>query len=301
MCRQNPVSRQGGNMKISLVLATLGRDQDVQVFLESVRRQTYQNFELVIIDQNQDGKIDGIVGPFKSCMELRHIKVNFTGNARARDYGIGFAKGEIIAFPDDDCAYETDVLEKVVAEFARRKGLSILVAGSYDLASSRFSIGVNSRKAHYFSRFQMMGVEFTQFFDLARIDRKQFYLDHDFGIGSKYSGGEGFELLYRLLRIGSAAFYTPDIKIYHPDKDHYQLGTARMLMYSTGVGAYIRKFANQRDAFILYYIARKMFVAPFLKMLLALVLLNRKKLSFSFYNLVGVWRGFLAYGSQHTI
>jgi GT2 family glycosyltransferase len=206
------------------------------------------------------------------------------------------AQGRIIAFPDDDCAYDKDVLEKVVAEFERRKNLSILVAGSYDFSSSRFSIGVNSPKARYFSRFEMMGVEFTQFFNRNRIDGKQFYLDHDFGIGSKYSGAEGFELLYRLLRSGSTAFYTPDIKIYHPDKDHYKLGTGRMLMYSTGIGAYIRKFANQHDVFILYYIVRKMFVAPILKMMLALVLLNPKKLSYSFYNLVGIWRGFMEYG-----
>ena len=69
-----------------------------------------------------------------------------------------------------------------------------------------------------------------------------------------------------------------------------------MLMYSNGVGAYIRKFANQQDVFILYYIVRKMVVVPILKMLLALVLLNPKKLAYSFYNLVGIWRGFWEYG-----
>ncbi|MDD2801202.1 MAG: glycosyltransferase family 2 protein [Methylococcales bacterium] len=283
-------------MKVSLVLATLGRDLEVADFLKSLLLQTYKNFELIIIDQNKDGKIDAIVELFNSNLDVQHIKVDFTGNARARDYGINFAQGRIIAFPDDDCAYDKDVLAKVVAEFSSRENLSILVAGSYDLASSNFSIGVNSPKAHYFSRFSMMGVEFTQFFDRNRIDGKQLHLDHDFGIGSKYSGAEGFEMLYRLLRDGNIAFYTPDIKIYHPDKDHYKLGTGRMLMYSTGIGAYIRKFANQRDVFIWYYIIRKMFIAPILKMLLALVLFNPKKLAYSFYNLVGIWRGFLAYG-----
>ncbi len=283
-------------MKISLVLATLGRDKDVADFLTSLTCQTYKNFELIIIDQNRDGKIDAIVGQFNDCLTVRHIKVDFVGNARARDYGIGLAQGRIVAFPDDDCAYDKEVLKQVVAEFTKRKNLSILVAGSYAFSSSRFSIGVNSSKAQYFSRFQMMGVEFTQFFDRNKIDAKQFHLDHDFGIGSKYSGGEGFELLYRLLRVGNTAFYTPGIKIYHPDKDHYKLGTGRMLMYSTGVGAYIRKFANQQDAYILYYIARKMFVAPLLKMLFALISLNPRKLAYSFYNLVGIWRGFFAYG-----
>lgn len=283
-------------MKVSLVLATLGRDTELVDFLESLRYQTYEDFELIIIDQNKDGKIDSIVESFKDSLKVNHVKVDFAGNARARDYGIGFAKGGIIAFPDDDCVYDRDVLKNVVAEFEKRKDLAILVAGSYDFSSTRFSIGVNSRKAQYFSRFRMMGVEFTQFFNMNRIDRKQFHMDHDFGIGSKYSGGEGFELLYRLLRAGCSAFYNPDIKVYHADKDHYKLGTGRMLMYSTGVGAYIRKFANQQDVFILYYIVRKMFIAPAIKMLLALVLLNPKKLAYSFYNLVGIWRGFLAYG-----
>jgi len=283
-------------MKVSLVLATLGREWELADFLKSLMIQTYKDFELIIIDQNKDGKIDDIVESINSYLDVKHVKVDFTGNARARDYGIGLAEGRIVAFPDDDCAYDKDVLKKVVAEFKRRPNLSIVVAGSYDFSSSRFSIGVNSHSAQYFSRFNMMGVEFTQFFDRKKIDGKQFHLDHDFGIGSKYSGAEGFELLYRLLRAGSTAFYTPEIKIYHPDKDHYKLGTGRMLMYSTGIGAYIRKFANQQDVFILYYIARKMFVAPILKMLLAVVLLNPRKLAYSFYNLVGIWRGFLAYG-----
>jgi glycosyltransferase involved in cell wall biosynthesis len=283
-------------MKVSLVLATLGRDREVADFLKSLMNQTYKDFELIIIDQNKDGKIDAIVEPVVSFLDVKHVKVDFTGNARARDYGIGLAKGRIIAFPDDDCAYDKNVLKKVIDEFKRRPNLSILVAGSYDFSSNRFSIGVNSSNAQYFSRFKMMGVEFTQFFDRKKIDGKQFHLDHDFGIGSKYSGAEGFELLYRLLRADNIAFYNPEIRIYHPDKDHYKLGTARMLMYSTGVGAYIRKFANQQDVFILYYIIRKMLVAPILKMMLALVLLNPKKLAYSFYNFVGIWRGFLAYG-----
>ncbi|MDD1620196.1 MAG: glycosyltransferase family 2 protein [Methylococcaceae bacterium] len=283
-------------MKVSLVLATLGRDTELVDFLKSLLYQSYKNFELIIIDQNQDGKIDAVVAPFMDCFDVKHVKVDFTGNARARDYGIGLAQGRIVAFPDDDCVYEKSVLRKVVAEFECRKDLGILVVGSYDFASTRFSIGVNSRTPRYFSRLRMMGVEFTHFFDLKRIDRQQFHLDHDFGIGSKYSGGEGFELLYRLLRAGATAFYTPKIRIYHADKDHYKLGTSRMLAYSTGIGAYIRKFANQQDLFILYYILRKMFIAPVFKMMLALLLLNPKKLSYSFYNLVGIWRGFLAYG-----
>ena len=288
-------------MKISLILATLGRDVELLDFLKSLIFQTYQNFELIVIDQNQDGKIDDIMQRFTGCMDIKHIKVNFIGNARARDYGIGMAQGRIVAFPDDDCVYDKRVLEAVVSEFNRRKQLAILVAGSYDFSATRFSVGVNSRRACYFSRLNMMGVEFTQFFALDRVDRQQFYLDHDFGIGSKYDGAEGFELLYRLLRAGNKAFYTPRIKIYHANKAPYSLNGGRMLNHSTGIGAYIRKFANQHDLFVTYYILQKMLLAPVFKMVMALLTLNFGKLTYAYYNLLAIWCGFLAYGRPEKL
>ena len=283
-------------MKCSLILATLGRDVELVGFLDSLVTQTHQDFELIIIDQNQDAKIDAIVDRYRSLFSLNHVKVKFSGNARARDYGIRFATGAIAAFPDDDCAYERDVLAKVVDEFTGKPDLSILVTGSYDFGKTRFSIGVNARRPRYFSRFYMMGVEFTHFFNLNKINSVDFHLDHDFGIGSKYSGAEGFELLYRLLRAGNLAFYTPHIKIYHANKDSHLLGSERMLKYSSGVGALIRKFTNQYDPSMLYFIARKMFVTPVLKMLFAMVLLDRQRMSYSYCNLIGIWQGFLAYG-----
>ena len=80
-------------MKISLILATLGRDWEVGVFLKSLNAQTYKDFELVVIDQNKDGKIDAILQAYQDSLTIKHVKVNFTGNARARDYGIGLALG----------------------------------------------------------------------------------------------------------------------------------------------------------------------------------------------------------------
>lgn len=282
-------------MKCSLILATLGRDRELVDLFESLASQTYKDFELIIIDQNVDGKIDSIVEAFKDSMPLKHMKVNFNGNARARDYGIQFAVGDIIAFPDDDCVYETDVLEKVVGEFEQQQQLGILVAGSYDFSKTNFSIGVNSHKPIYFSRFNMMGVEFTHFFCLTRMRRQEFYLDHDFGINSKYCGAEGPELLYRLLRAKHKAFYTPDIKIYHANKDEYTIGSERMLKYSNGNGALIRKFFNERDVFMLYYMMKKMIVAPLVKMIGAILIFNSKKAEYYYKNLVGIWQGFLAY------
>jgi len=69
-----------------------------------------------------------------------------------------------------------------------------------------------------------------------------------------------------------------------------------MLMYSRGLGIH-QKICISMMCSCCYYIVRKMFVAPLLKMMLALVLLNPKKLAYSFYNprrylarVSGVWK-----------
>ena len=285
------------DMEFSLILATLGRDIELISFLNSLEAQTCKDFELIIIDQNKDKKIDSIVEKFINCFSVKHIKVDFSGLGKARDYGIQFARGNIIAFPDDDCVYEVDVLKKVITEFKKREEIAVLAVGSYDFSKTKFSIGENSHKSGNFSRLKIMGVEFTHFFNLSKIKRGDLYLDHNFGIGSKYFAGEGFELLYRLMMGGNRAFYTPEIRIYHANMDveDYAAGGNRIFNYSYANGAFIRKFANEADAFMLYYILRKMFVAPVFKMMLAVFLLNPKRLQYSYKNLLGIWQGFLAY------
>jgi len=284
-------------MKFSLILVTLGRDTELVSFLNSLKSQTYRDFELIIIDQNKDQKIDSIVEKFTNCFPVNHIKVDFSGIARARDYGIQFARGEIIAFPDDDCVYEVDVLEKVVGEFERRKELAILAGGSYDFGKKKFSIGTHSNKSGRFFRSNMMGIEFTHFFNLSKISRGELYLDHNFGIGAKYFSMEGFEMMYRLMKAGNRAYYNPEIRFYHANRreEDYIAGGDRIYKSSFAEGAFIRKFTNEGDAVILYYILRKMIIAPVIKIFLAIFMLNPKRLNYSYNNLIRIWHGFFAY------
>lgn len=288
-------TKQGSDMKFSLVMATLGREREVAEFIAALQLQTYRDFELIIVDQNADDRIDRVLRTVPHTFPVRHKKVSFRGNARARTSGIHFAAGDVVAFPDDDCIYAEDVLGKVAHEFAIQPRLGILCAGSYEFNGEHFSVGVNAAEPRYFSRFSMMGVEFTHFFRLANIARDEFYMDVDFGIGSKYFGAEGFELLYRLLRAGAKAFYTPHIRVFHANKDSINLGHERIAKHSAGVGAYIRKFTNQGDLAMAIFILRKMLVAPPVKIALAALRCDFKRLNYAFHSLLGVWRGFLAY------
>ena len=61
-------------MKFTLILATLGRSDEVRRMLESLKRQSYQDFEVVLIDQNSDNRV------FKLYKEYCDYRVENTGS-----------------------------------------------------------------------------------------------------------------------------------------------------------------------------------------------------------------------------
>src|SRR5687768_2332931 len=89
----------------SLIVPTLNRREEVQRLLASIEAQSSRNFEVIIVDQNLNDLLDAVCRDFASRMPLKHLKVESRGAARARNHGLGVAKGAIINFPDDDCEF----------------------------------------------------------------------------------------------------------------------------------------------------------------------------------------------------
>ena len=92
-------------MRFSLIMATLGRFDEIRIFLDSIDLQNYTDFELIIVDQNEENILGDIILPYKKKFYINHIRIKEKGLSLARNVGIKYAKGDIIAFPDDDCIY----------------------------------------------------------------------------------------------------------------------------------------------------------------------------------------------------
>lgn len=89
--------------KVSVIIATHNRAHFLRDAVESVLAQTYQDWELIVID---DGSTDGtreIVASYvRSHPEIRYFYQVNQGAPRSRARSIGLAKGEYLAFLDDD-------------------------------------------------------------------------------------------------------------------------------------------------------------------------------------------------------
>ena len=100
----------------SLILATVGRVEHLPRLFDSLRRQTEQDFELIVVDQNAD---DRVVQALQSAQgvgrSILHLRQPIPNLSRARNLGLSRAQGRLAGFPDDDCRFAPTCLENVRA------------------------------------------------------------------------------------------------------------------------------------------------------------------------------------------
>lgn len=93
---------------ISVIVCTYNRCESLRLTLDSLLQQEYDcnlDYEIIIVDNNSNDKTKSTVESFASYFnnQIRYIFEVKQGLPNARNKGIGEAKGNIIAFTDDDC------------------------------------------------------------------------------------------------------------------------------------------------------------------------------------------------------
>jgi glycosyltransferase involved in cell wall biosynthesis len=105
------------SVMFSIIMPVYNRINTVQAAINSVLNQTYQNFELIIMD---DGSDDGTVELLES---LKNPKINIIKNGSrqgvsyARNRCLEVAKGKYIAYLDSDNTWEPDFLAAMAGAF----------------------------------------------------------------------------------------------------------------------------------------------------------------------------------------
>lgn len=117
------------NPLISCIIPTYNRANLLREAIESTLRQTYPRWELVIVD---DQSTDGTKAVVESYVE-RDSRIKYFLNPRkglnaARNYGLAKAKGEYIAFLDDDDISLPHRFESQINAI-KRSGCQFLVSG----------------------------------------------------------------------------------------------------------------------------------------------------------------------------
>jgi glycosyltransferase involved in cell wall biosynthesis len=87
--------------------------------------QTYENWELVIVDDGSTDDTAGVIARLADA-RIRTIEGTGSGTCAARNIGLSQAKGDVIAYLDDDNLLEPLWLEAVSWAFAQRPDVDVL-------------------------------------------------------------------------------------------------------------------------------------------------------------------------------
>jgi len=123
---------------ISVIMPVYNGEKFIRETIDSILNQTYQNFELIIVN---DGSVDSTQQIIYGYEDKRIRLLNLTSNqgvANARNMGVDFSKGEFIAFIDSDDLYDLNKLQTQ---------LDFLTCNpSVDVCSGYFVVLENERK-----------------------------------------------------------------------------------------------------------------------------------------------------------
>lgn len=253
-------------LDLSLIIATYNRAEQLMVTLESVATQRHpaQRWECIVVDNNSKDDTRERVEAFAAAhpdLQLRYVFESNQGLSYARNRGIEEAKGEIIAFVDDD--------ERIVEEFV--SAYVELFASHPDAMSAGGKIVAEypTGRPRWMSKYTEQPIanpmdfgKSVKPFPKGRIPgggnmamRRSVFdkigrFDTSLGrTGKQLIGGEESDLFERIEAAGMACYYVPRAVMYHIiPESKLTIDYFRRLAFNTGLSQRRRAQIHNRMA-----------------------------------------------------
>lgn len=199
---------------ISLILATVGRTDQLNRLFDSLAAQTFSNFEVIVVDQNTDDRLRPHLERAKCLgITVKHLK-HFPANlAAARNAGIEAALGEWIGFPDDDCWYDPKLLEHITARFVRNDKPTGVVVRWVEQAEQPMQPAKLTWERT--AAFRDIPVSSITLFCHRGLFRTIGGFDARLGVGQWFGAGEETDFVMRALYSGAFFTYLPQAEVHH--------------------------------------------------------------------------------------
>jgi glycosyltransferase involved in cell wall biosynthesis len=116
--------------KVSVIIPTYNRSHFIKDAVESVVKQTYYNFEVIVVDDGSTDNTKELLAEYVNKLNnFKYIYQDNQGRSAARNLGISLAKGDYIAFLDSDDVWFPDKLERQVPILESAPSCVVLVHG----------------------------------------------------------------------------------------------------------------------------------------------------------------------------
>ena len=187
----------------SVIIPTYERHGKLTALLDCLRCQTFKHFEIIIVDQSQIIWED--IKTY-SDLDITYIHTTTAGAVIARNTAVFHARGEFLAFTDDDCLPKSDWLNNSLSYFENRQ-----VVGVEGLIISDKLEDENYRPV------TNLGFEGIGFMTANLLIRREIFLAVD-GFDESFEHPhfrEDTDLGWRVCEYGTVPFAT-DVCVFHP-------------------------------------------------------------------------------------
>lgn len=185
-------------MKYSFIIPVYNRPDEVAELLESMTRQTFSEFEVIIVEDGSSVPCKEVVNHFREKLMLHYYYKENSGPGQTRNYGAERACGDYFIILDSDCILPNGYLEAVEAELqadavdafggpdrAHESFTDIQKAINYSMTSFFTTGGIRGGKKKmdkFYPRSFNMGVRADAYKVLGGFSRMRFGEDIDFSI-----------------------------------------------------------------------------------------------------------------------
>ena len=228
-------------MKYSVIIPVYNRPDEVDELLQSLVEQTFQDFEVLVVEDGSAILCRDVVARYESCLDIHYYNKPNSGPGQSRNYGAERSRGEYLIILDSDCILPPDYFEAVEKELQREPAdafggpdrahpsfTDMQKAINYSMTSFFTTGGIRGGRKKldkFYPRSFNMGVRREVYEALGGFSRMRFGEDIDFSI--------------RIFKGGYRCRLFPDAWVYHKRrtdlrkffKQVHNSGIARINLY----------------------------------------------------------------------
>lgn len=201
----------------SIIIPVYNRPDEVLELLQSLKQQTFQNFEVIIVEDGSTNKCESIVETFQKDLEIYYFFKENSGQGFSRNFGFEKAKGDFFIVFDSDCLIPKEyfaTVDKYLDEYQldayggpdkdHPSFTNMQKAISYSMTSLFTTGGIRGRK-------KSLGTFHPRSFNMG-ISKAVFEKTKGYIITRM---GEDIEFSIRIIENGFKVGLIPDAYVYH--------------------------------------------------------------------------------------
>lgn len=224
----------------SIIIPVYNRPVEVRELLDSLLLQTFEDFEVLIVEDGSAIRCDEVVKEYEGRLNVRYFFKPNSGRSLTRNYGMERAEGEYLIFFDSDCIIPADYFQKVTDYLKETKADCF---GGPDRAHASFSLMQKAISYSMTSFLTTGGIRGSKK-GLEKFVPRTFNMGFSREAYLKVGGfkdmfGEDIDLSTRIRKAGFSVELFPDAYVYHKRrvslksfyKQVYVFGMARVDLY----------------------------------------------------------------------